>query len=68
MHPESSPAATQPDANVDFLHVPVVSGDLHQAGRFGGLQFAQICVECVMAVGVFFFSSEGLVCQGFFQH
>ncbi|MCI01549.1 hypothetical protein A2U01_0022576 [Trifolium medium] len=42
-------------ANVDFLLVSVVSSGLHRAGRFGGLQFAQICVECVMAVRVFFF-------------
>ncbi|MCI42773.1 hypothetical protein A2U01_0064010, partial [Trifolium medium] len=33
-------------ANVDFLLVPLVSDGLHRAGRFGGLQFAQICVEC----------------------
>ncbi|MCI54984.1 hypothetical protein A2U01_0076234, partial [Trifolium medium] len=26
----------------------------HRAGRFGGLQFAQICVECVIAVKAFF--------------
>ncbi|MCI14222.1 hypothetical protein A2U01_0035351, partial [Trifolium medium] len=39
-------------ANVDFLLVPVVFGGLHRASRFGGLQFAQICVECVMAVRV----------------
>jgi hypothetical protein len=34
-------------ANVDFLLIPETSGSLHRARCFGGLQFAQICVECV---------------------
>jgi hypothetical protein len=33
-------------ANVDFLLIPDASGGFHRARCFGGLQFAQICVEC----------------------
>jgi hypothetical protein len=29
-----------------LLLIPEVSGGLHRARCFGGLQFAQICVEC----------------------
>jgi hypothetical protein len=29
------------------LLIPEASGCLHRARCFGGLQFAQICVECV---------------------
>ncbi|MCH86470.1 hypothetical protein A2U01_0007327 [Trifolium medium] len=31
----------------DFLLIPEASGGLHRARCVGGLQFAQICVECV---------------------
>jgi hypothetical protein len=31
--------------NVDFLLIPEAFGGLHRARCFGGLQFAQICVE-----------------------
>ncbi|PNX62198.1 hypothetical protein L195_g061038, partial [Trifolium pratense] len=34
-------------ANVNFLLIPEAFGGLHRARCFGGLQFAQICVECV---------------------
>jgi hypothetical protein len=35
-------------ANVDSLPIPKASGGLHRTRCFGGLQFAQICVECVL--------------------
>jgi hypothetical protein len=40
-------------ANVDSLPRPVISGGLHRAGCLGGLQFAWICMKCVV-VGVVF--------------
>jgi hypothetical protein len=38
----------------------VVSGSLHREGCFGGLQFVEICVECVWLT-VFTFSSKEYV-------
>jgi hypothetical protein len=44
---ESSRQPRNQIANVNFLLIPEASGGLHRARCFGGLQFAQICVECV---------------------
>ncbi|MCI20785.1 hypothetical protein A2U01_0041948, partial [Trifolium medium] len=45
--PESLRLPCNQIANVDFLLRSVVSGGLHRASYFDGLQFADICVECV---------------------
>jgi hypothetical protein len=43
--------------NVNFLLKLEVSGGLHRAGCYSGLQFVEICVECVWRT-VFTFSPE----------